>query len=336
MAFNDPATFKGVTSFQKDNLSNTLILGVQDFLSWGFLNIGGFQNITRSPAVSGSFSDSHGRYRLRNSDDPSYEDGQVWEGFRNDWVWESGVSHSDTKPISVSGVWINNNFYLSNDYTYSHFVDYPNGRIVFDYGIPTGNKVEANFTHRTIGITLASEDYVQELMYDSYDMENLNSYLIASSGTRNQLGKRRLQLPIIALEIVNSPARQGFQVGGGDIVYTEMLFHIFSDNEFEKNNLKDVILNQSGKGIHLINRGLMKENKKYPLQLDRNGSPVKNAKVYTDLIKPSGDGGFRGRTARIDKATCSDMPPVNNWLHRSTVRATFSVITDTNTNIADI
>ena len=336
MAFNNPATFKGVTAFQKDNNTNTLLLGVQDFLSWGFLNVGGFQNITRSPAVSGSFSDSHSRYRLRNSDDPSYEEGQVWEGFRNDWVWESGVSYDDTKPIQVSGVWINNNFYLPNDSTYSHFIDYPNGRIVFDYGVPTQSKVEANFTHRTVGITLASENYVQELMFESYDMKDLNTYLMAASGERNQLGNRRLQLPIIALEVANSPARQGYQLGGGDIVYTDILFHIFSDDEFEKNNLRDVLLNQSEKSIHLINRTLMKQDKKYPLQLDRNGSPVKNAKVYTDLIKPSGEGGYRSSTARFDSLISTDMPPVNSWLHRSTVRATFSVITGVNTNIANI
>ena len=336
MAFNNPAKFKGVTAFQKDNISNTLMLGVQDFLSWGFLNVGAFQNITRAPAVSGSFSDAHARYRLRNSDDPSYEEGQVWEGFRSDWVWESGVSYDDTKPIQVSGVWVNNNFYLPNDSTYSHFVDYPNGRIIFDYGIPAGNKVEANFTHRTVGITMASEDYIQELMFNSYDIEDLNSYLISSSGTRSQLGNRRLQLPIIALEMANSPAREGYQLGGGDIVYTDILFHIFSDDEFEKNNLKDVILNQSSKSIHLINRTLMKQNKKYPLQLDRNGTPVKNAKVYTDLIKESGEGGFRWRNARFDKVTCTDMPPVNSWLHRATVRATFSIITGVDTNIADI
>ena len=225
---------------------------------------------------------------------------------------------------------------MPNDTTYSHFVDYPNGRIVFDYGIPIGNKIEANFTHRTVGITLASEDYVQELMFNAYDMEDLNTYLMASSGARNQLGNRRLQLPIIALEMVSSPARKGYQLGGGDIVYSDMLFHIFSDNEFEKNNLKDVLLSQSEKAIHLINRSIMKQDKKYPLQLDRNGTPVKNAKVYTDLIKPSGEGGYRSSTARFDALTCTDMPPVNSWLHRSTVRATFSIITGVNTNIANI
>ena len=86
MALNNPTQFKGVTSIQKDNISNNLVLGIQDFLSWGLLNIGGFQNITKSPAVSGSYGRTSSRTRLRMSDDPSYDGGQVWEGFRNDWV----------------------------------------------------------------------------------------------------------------------------------------------------------------------------------------------------------------------------------------------------------
>ena len=326
MAFNHPASFKGVTSLHKDSLTNNLLLGVQDFLSWGFLEVGGFQNITRSPAVSGSFGRTSSRYRLRNSDDPSYEAGQVWEGFRNDWVWESGVKYNDTKPIQVSGVWIDQAFYLPADSTYSHFVDYPNGRIVFDYPVPTTKKIEANFTHRTVGVSLASEKFVQQLMFDSFDIEDLDTYLISSSGTRNQLGERRLQLPIIALEAVNSQQRKGFQLGGGEYVYNDILFHVFADNEFEKNSIKDAILNQHEKVIYLVDRGLMRENKKYPLQLDRNGSPVKNARNYRDLIVPSGDGGFRWKQARWEKMTCTDMSPVNSWLHRSTVRATFSTI----------
>ena len=336
MALNNPNTFKGVTSIQKDNLSNNLLLGVQDFLGWGFLNVGAFQNISRSPAVSGSYSDKHSRYRLRASDDPSYEAGQVWEGFRNDWVWESGFKHENIKPIQVSGVWIGDYFYSPTDASYSHYVDYPNGRIVFDYAIPPSKKVEANFTHRTVGITLSSEKFVQELMYDSFDVEDLDSYLISSSGTRNQLGQRRLQLPIVALELVQSRKSQGYQLGGGRIVKNDILFHVFADNEFEKNNIRDAIVNQDEKVIYLPDRGLMKTNKKYPLQLDSLGSPVKNSKSYADLALPSGDGGFRWKQARFEDVVCTDMEPINSWLYRSTVRATFSVIMDVNANLGNI
>ena len=342
MAFNNPTNFKGITSLTKDSLSNNLLLGVQDFLSWGFLNIGGFQNVSKDPPVSGYIdSDLFYRYRLRRSDDPNYEIGQVWEGFRNDWVWESGFSYEGVSPINVSGVWVNGSFYGSGDASYSHYVDYPNGRIVFDYPLIDENVVETSFSHRTVGVRLASENHIQELMYNSYDMEDVNSYLIASSGIRNRLGERRVQMPVVALELVSSPARQPFQLGGGEIVYNDMLFHIFAENEFDKNNIRDVLLNQNDKVFYLINRGLMQTKPGYPFQLNSLGYPNSNVKQYPDLVAPTGtwqtinDGGFRERSARWENVTSSDMGPVNGWLHRCTVRATFSVISGAATNIGN-
>ena len=335
MAFNEITKFNGVTSVARDSMTNNLLLGVQDFLSWGFLQAGGFQNITISPAVSGSF-DRTKRSRLRASDDPSYEIGQVWEGFRNDWVWESGFKHSEIKPIQVSGVWIDSNFYEPSGNAYSHFVDYPNGRIVFDSTVPTTKTVEANFSHRTIGVALSSEKFVQEVMFDSYDMEDIDTYLMSSSGVRNQLGERRLQLPFVAVELAGGGKTEPYQLGGGKIAYNDVLMHVFADDEFEKNNIRDILLNQSEKVIILPDRALIKQDKKYPLQIDRNGSPVKNAKNYRDFCYASGEGGYAWRTARIEQMRCSDMEPVNNWLHRTTIRATFSVIVNASTNVGNI
>jgi hypothetical protein len=152
MALNtDYTTFKGITRIHRDNLSNNLLWGTMDFLQWGFLQVGGFQNITVNPAISGALGGD--RFRLRPSNDPSYESGQVWEGFRNDWVWESGFSVDSISPIRVSGVWVDGSFYGSGDATYSHYVDYPNGRVVFDTAVGTTSTVQASFTHRTVGIT---------------------------------------------------------------------------------------------------------------------------------------------------------------------------------------
>jgi hypothetical protein len=338
MAFTDSAKFKGVTDFQKDNLSNNLLLGVQDFFSWGLLEVGGFQNITKDPAVEGSIDgETFQRFRLRPVDDPSYDQGQVWETFRNDLVWETGVSYANADPIQISGVWVDGYYYENNHGTYSHYVDHPNGRVVFDYPVITSRQVEMNFSHRTVGVALASEKFIQELMYDSYDMEDVNTYLISSSGARSQLGERRLQLPVIALELVSSPKRDGYQLGGGQIAYNDILIHIFADNEYEKNNIRDIVLNQSDRNIRLINRGLYKQKKRagghdYPHQLDSFGSPVGTGMMYPSLIQPTGIDasqgytGFGWKSTRFEKMTCSDMEPVNSWLFRSTVRATFSTI----------
>jgi hypothetical protein len=341
MALNKPTEFNGVTFIHSDKLSNNLLLGVQDFLSWSFLQIGGFQNITREPAVSGSISnESFERYRLRESDDPSYDSGQVWEGFRNDWVWESGVGYQGHEPIQISGVWVDNVFYKPDDSNYSHYIDYANGRVIFDYPLLPSKEVELNFSHRTVGIALSDERFIQELMYDSYDMQDLDSYLMSASGVRSQLGERRLQLPVIAVELSRASKRKPWQLGGGQIVYNDILFHIFADNQFEKNNLRDILLQQDEKLIYLINRSYAQKNKRrgdhgFPHQLNYLGHPVPSAAMYPDMVAPTGDFGFRGKTARIDSITSTDMEPVNGWLHRSTLRATFSIISTQGDNIGD-
>ena len=143
-------------------------------------------------------------------------------------------------------------------------------------------------------------------------------------------------MPLVAIELSRATKSEPYQLGGGRIAYNDMLFHVFSDNEFEKNNIRDALLNQTEKVIYLVDRALMKENKKYPFQLDRNGSPVKNAKNYYDLIIPSGEGGFRGQQARFDSMVCTDMEPVNSWLHRCTVRSSISVFMDTHGNLGNI
>ncbi|SVC13833.1 uncharacterized protein METZ01_LOCUS266687, partial [marine metagenome] len=254
-----------------------------DFLQWAFLQVGGFQNITRSPAVSGSF-EVNDRFRLRYSSDPSYDAGQIWEGFRNDWIWESGFAFEGMSPIPVTGVWVDDTFYLPDDATYSHYVDYPNGRVVFDTPVDSTKTVEASFSHRTVGIAKASEPFIQELLYDSYDMESIHDYTLIGSGTRNQLGPRRLQLPVIGVEVVRSLPNQGYELGGGVWTFNDVLFHIFADNEDERNDIRDALLNQDFKAIWIINRGVMKEDADYPLQLDSLGSHRPNAVMYPDMI----------------------------------------------------
>ena len=319
---NKATEFNGVTHIRKDNLANNLLYGVMDFLQWGFLQVGGFQNITRNPAVTDSFG-TNDRYRLRYSSDPSYTAGQVWEGFRNDWVWESGITFQGINPIRVSGVWIDNSFYGPSDTTYSHYVDYPNGRVIFDTPVDSSKTVSAEFSHRTVGVARASESFIQELLYDSYDMESGHDYTLIGSGTRNQLGQRRLQLPVVGVEVVRSLPPSPYEIGGSEYVYNDVLFHIFADNEDERNDIRDIIVNQNRKVICLINRGSMKEDSNYPLQLDSLGSPKPSAIMYPYLL---GVGGYKWKDVQFTNTVSTDMEPVNRWLHRATVRSTFTAI----------
>lgn len=67
-----------VTTFGKPTLSTLLQDNLVTFFDWEFLNAGGFTNI-EIPTSGWYGADKH---QLRLVDDPRYDSGQVWEGFR--------------------------------------------------------------------------------------------------------------------------------------------------------------------------------------------------------------------------------------------------------------
>jgi hypothetical protein len=99
MGCNDYLKFKGV-----DNIGDTLLMSelegnLKTFFDWSMLCIGNWNNvdIPTSGAYGGDFS------TLRTVVDNSYTDGQVWQGARKDWIWETGVDYavpSETGTIS--------------------------------------------------------------------------------------------------------------------------------------------------------------------------------------------------------------------------------------------
>jgi hypothetical protein len=80
-----------ITSLIKDNTI--------EFFNWAIINNGGFFNI--NIPTSGHYGGD--KHNLRLVDDPRYTSGQVWEGFRSNWVWASGLE-CETQPL-VTNDW---------------------------------------------------------------------------------------------------------------------------------------------------------------------------------------------------------------------------------------
>jgi hypothetical protein len=97
--------FKGTDNVTETKLSGQLEANLKLFIDWALLGTGAYTNVT----LPASPTTTPGRHRLRLSDDPSMSSGRVWEAFRKDWVWETGVNRT-VAPISVSGVWVNGSF----------------------------------------------------------------------------------------------------------------------------------------------------------------------------------------------------------------------------------
>jgi len=322
MALNDYDQFRGVTHIRRDNYSQNLLYSTIDWLKWSSLQVGGFQNVAYSNAsgiLGGNFS------RLRMTTNPNYTDGQTWEGFQADWVWETGISYV-TQPTFCSGVFVDSVFYPTSTTsgTYAHHVNFPLGRIVFDTAIATSATVEANFAHRTISYARATDPWFREILFDSYSIER-SDRLVEGSGQWDQLSQMRRHMPVVGVELA-ARRYEGYELGSAQhYVYQDVVMYVLAESEDERNQIIDIISQQNNKTIWLYNRGRAKESATYPYDLDIYGSPVASPLQFPQLVAATGDGGHRYKTATLGDCRITGMSLINS-IYRGILRTTFESI----------
>jgi hypothetical protein len=310
---------KGFYEIGESTLCDQLKANLISFFNWGLLGIGGFSNVTRSSGAA--YDDAASPAQLRLVDDPNYELGQIWEAGRQDWVWESGVDYS-YQPIQISGVYVDGAFHSSSSSgTYEHKIDYVRGRVIFTSGIPSGSVVEVNHSERYATFYSSDEPWFKEIAFNTYRVDDAQ-YGQLSSGVWTVLGQNRIQLPAIVVQTV--PRRQFIpkQLGGGQYVRTDVIFHILAENTWDRDKLFDIISFQKEKTILSYDKNAMAEANRFPLDYD--GALASGAMIYPDLVKSSGDGGFYWKKIYfkdMQAQDSKDFPP----LFRATIRGTFEV-----------
>ena len=284
--------------------SNILQDNLIEFFDWGILDAGGFQNV--SIPTTGQYGGT--KHKLRLVDDPRYTSGQVWEGFRSNWVWQSGVSTTDqpktitkikpdaaTYPNSknypgMSGIFVDGAFQPASGVgTYSYHIDYPNGRVVFNTAIATTSAVTAEFSHKWVKVTKANSDFFREIQYRSDRADE--DFTLASSGNWSQMSETRLQLPVIAVEVVKRRTLEPFALGSlTHYVNNDVLFHVLAEDDYDRDKLLDIISLQDGKSLELFDSDYIGRQQKFPL--DYRGMTNIDALQYPELLVPRGDGGY--------------------------------------------
>ena len=142
---NSYTTLKGFSSMADVDYQNIIQQNLINFFDWGFLDKGAFTNVRLSVAdIRGS-----DRSKLYLVKDPNYTDGTVWSTFRENLVWESGLSCA-TQPIAISGVYINGAFKTPTTSGYQHYVDYVNGRVIFTNPLPLNSIVKMEYSFKNI------------------------------------------------------------------------------------------------------------------------------------------------------------------------------------------
>lgn len=324
-----------------NHIGETLLMSqietnMKTYLDWGLLEIGGFTNISISPSLASStqilssntnlLTSTFGQLgayggtfnKLRLVDDPSYNLGQVWEGARKDWVWETGLTY-DHQPINISGVYIDGSFYGTGDVTYSHHYNYPLGRIIFDSAIPTNSNVELNYSYRSVQTYIADQaPWWDEIQYDSYRVDDptLDS---VGSGNWQILANHRVQLPAVIIEAVPRRSFRPYEMGNvSNYVYQDILFHVMAESRWFRNQLLDIISFEKDRTIWLYDNNLVADVTGYPL--DYRGMRV-GSNMYPDLVD-----NYRFKKARFYNMTVAEMQSPTSRLHRGVVRATLEIV----------
>lgn len=287
---------KGLSSIHDYSLNNNIQDALIEYFDWALLEKGNYFNVTKGE-LSPNGQDMS---RLRLSSNDSYASGQVWEGFRQNWVWQSGVSGvdmpapivgSDINNPGISGVYINGQFEPTSGVgQYAHSVDYFNGRVIFDSPIPTGSTVQAEYSYKYINVVYANNvPWLREIQPNT-QQPNSNFYDV-NTGSWDVPPESRLQLPAIAFEIVPVRRFKPYQLGGGQWIYTDIIAHCIAEDEQTRNLLVDIISLQSDKSVYIIDSDSVHEDDKYPL--DSIGSPNPSALLYPDMINDYYGGYFR-------------------------------------------
>jgi hypothetical protein len=313
---------KGFDSVFDTTLNNELQDNIVEFLEWSLLEKGNYMNVSLGELSPEGIDYS----KLRISSNSSFPSGKAWEGFRQNWIWQSGVSYNPPPIVGnnhaipgISGIYVNNVFYPSNTSgTYAHKVDYFNGRVVFNNIIPTNSVVKAEYSYRYINVVYANSlPWLTEVQYSSLnlgeDFDDLNK------GKYDIPAEARIQLPAIAIEIVPRRTLKGYQLGGGQWVDTDILFHCLAEDEYTRNKLVDIISLQNDKTIYMFNSNAIARSGSFPL--DYHGFPVSGALRYPDLVENY----YRGNL-RLKNSSVQNMKVVNSNFYAGIVRMTLETI----------
>lgn len=319
---SDYLNLKGFNSVFATTLNNELQDNIVEFLDWGLLQKGNYQNVTKGELSPDGYDYSKLKMSSTNNQKAS---GTIWEGFRSNWVWQSGISFSPPPIVGsnnatpgISGVYVNNTFYPSNTAgTYGHKVDYFNGRVIFNGFIPSGANVQAEYSYKYINILYANSiPWIREIQYRSLDS---SSEFNNSKGMFSIPPEAKVQLPAIAVEIVPRRNMRGYQLGGGQYVETDILFHCIAEDEFTRNKLVDIISLQNEKTIHMFNSNAIANSGTFPL--DYRGVPVSGALRYPDLINT-----YYRNSIRLKNSNVQEMVTLNSNLYAGIVRLTAETI----------
>jgi hypothetical protein len=302
-------SLKGIHDIGESTLNDQLEANLISYFDWGLLGIGAFFNVRLTDGIEA---------KLMSTKDPNLQDGQTWRPFRNNIVWETNIGYT-TQPIRPSGVYVSGNFIPDGS---GMHIDYVNGQVVFDTPIPVESNVQMEFSYRYFNFVSADVKWFREVMYNSFRVDE-NKFFQIGSGVPDILSQNRVQLPAVVVESIPRRSFIPYQIGGGYKVDQDVLFHIFTENPWDRKTILDVITYQIGETINSFDKNAVAEANAFPFL--ENGAISPTAIMYPQIIQPAASGGFPWKSIQFKNMATQEtisLPP----LHQAVVRGTFELI----------
>lgn len=314
-------TLFGFSNFGEASISLQLQANLKMWLDWGLLEAGGFNNAT-IPS-SGQYGGLN--HILKSQNDPSYTSGQVWQGFRQDWVWETGVQNAT--PLNTSGVYVNNTFYPTSTTTgaYAHRIEFPAGRVVFTNAIAPTGKVEANFSYRAVQVNHTDTNkWFNEIQQGTFRSDD-SQFSLYGSGDWDRNQNTRTQFPAINIELPVRVRSTPFELG--DLInntYINVVFHVVGESAQDAKKIADMIFAQRDRTIFLFDVNLMASGNAFPL--NEYGSRNSGFKTYPHFLNLVADSGYRWKRCRFTNTSMENVGEFGPQLYSYAVRSDLEVL----------
>lgn len=306
--------FKGIDNISQDMLLNILEANFKMFFDWSFLKIGAWFDAEK-PQQTIYGTNNH--YQLIPVSDMSYNDGQIWQGVRKDWVWETNISYNSTAPINITGVLVDGVLVPKNG---NFIVDYPNGRIIFYSPISTSAVVELEYSYRFVQVHRSSESpWFSLIQYSSFNTENQDIQQ-TDSGEWAIGSHHRVQMPCIIIESIPRSRSRPYELGNSLMwLEQDVVFYVLAENKNDRNKLLDIIRLQQDSTLKLFDTNLVAQNDSFPL--DYNGDIKNSPLMYTNLIDQ-----YYWRKCFIKNVNLIELESKYINLHQGAARATLEII----------
>lgn len=316
MTCNPYTTFKGVSRISDDFLLNILESNFKNYFDWAFLCIGSWFDSNIDEYNFYSSSNQHSM--LVPVADESYNDGQVWQSIRKDWVWETGIDFNSTSPIPITGLYIDD-IYHSNDGA-SYTINYPEGRVVFDSAQSTTSSIKLNYSYRNIQTYRSNESpWLNIIQYGSFNTAS-QDITRTEDGDWSIGANHRVQLPAIVIESVPRSRSRPYELGNDNLlIEQDIAFYVLAENKNDRNKILDILRLQQDSTIWLYNTNDLAKDDKYPL--DHNGNLKSNPLMYPNIVDL-----YPWRKCWIKNVSLFELDSINPNFHQGLVKATIEII----------